>query len=187
MTFSFLNRVLMFPSSLSTRNRSCSLFWQFLTSLMNTESPRIPDSAMAALDPPSPRRIRSPASDRPKPASDPRVGAPDKPRKRLRPPRFGTPKSDRNRTNKVVPQDWRDEKEMSCSVDGGSAKMKKRKVDYISLLFSFFVYLFFFLPGFNINKSELKIGEICLTFSNDSSTGRSTYLLRGWLGSVTAM
>jgi len=37
----------MLPSSLSTRSLSCSLFWQLRISLMNTESPRIPDIAIA--------------------------------------------------------------------------------------------------------------------------------------------
>lgn len=46
-TFSFLKRVRMLPSSLSTRSLSCSLFWQLRISLMNTESPRIPDIAIA--------------------------------------------------------------------------------------------------------------------------------------------
>lgn len=45
-TFSFLNLVRMLPSSLSTRSRSCSLFWQLRMSLINTESPLIPDSAI---------------------------------------------------------------------------------------------------------------------------------------------
>ena len=48
LTFSFLKRVRTFPSSLSTRRRSCSLFWQLRMSLMNTERPRIPDNAIAA-------------------------------------------------------------------------------------------------------------------------------------------
>jgi hypothetical protein len=39
-------------SSFSTRARSASLFWQLRTSLMNTDSPRIPDSAMAVGCPP---------------------------------------------------------------------------------------------------------------------------------------
>lgn len=46
-TRSFLKRVRMLASSLSTRKCSCSLFWQFRTSLMNTESPRMLESAMA--------------------------------------------------------------------------------------------------------------------------------------------
>lgn len=37
----------MLPSSLSTRSLSCSLFWQLRISLMNTESPLIPDIAIA--------------------------------------------------------------------------------------------------------------------------------------------
>lgn len=48
MTFSFLKRVLMLPSSLSTRRRSCSLFWQLRTSLMKTERPLIPDKAISS-------------------------------------------------------------------------------------------------------------------------------------------
>jgi hypothetical protein len=36
----------MLASSLSTRDRSASLFWQFLTSLMNVDSPRIPETAI---------------------------------------------------------------------------------------------------------------------------------------------
>lgn len=47
-TFSFLKRVRMLPSSLSTRSRSWSLFWQLRTSLMKTERPLIPDNAMCA-------------------------------------------------------------------------------------------------------------------------------------------
>jgi len=43
----FLKRVRMLASSLSTRTRSCSLFWQLRTSLINTDKPRIPDNAMS--------------------------------------------------------------------------------------------------------------------------------------------
>lgn len=42
LTFSFLKHVRMLPSSLSTRSRSASLFWQLRMSLMKTESPLIP-------------------------------------------------------------------------------------------------------------------------------------------------
>lgn len=48
LTFSFLKRVRTLPSSLSTRRRSCSLFWQLRMSLMKTESPRMPDNAISA-------------------------------------------------------------------------------------------------------------------------------------------
>ena len=47
LTFSFLNLPRMLPSSLSTRSRSCSLFWQLRMSLMNMERPLMPESAMA--------------------------------------------------------------------------------------------------------------------------------------------
>uniref|UniRef100_A0A0A8ZCB6 Uncharacterized protein n=1 Tax=Arundo donax TaxID=35708 RepID=A0A0A8ZCB6_ARUDO len=38
----------MLPSSLSTRRRSCSLLWQLRMSLTNTDSPRIPESAISS-------------------------------------------------------------------------------------------------------------------------------------------
>lgn len=46
LTFSFLKRVRMLPSSLSTRSLSCSLFGQLRTSLINTERPLMPERAI---------------------------------------------------------------------------------------------------------------------------------------------
>uniref|UniRef100_A0A0A9GGY3 AP-2 complex subunit alpha, putative n=1 Tax=Arundo donax TaxID=35708 RepID=A0A0A9GGY3_ARUDO len=50
----------MLPSSLSTRRRSCSLLWQLRMSLMNTDSPRIPESAIPGSAAAAPRETPDP-------------------------------------------------------------------------------------------------------------------------------